>query len=441
MHLLPPAVALRVGAPPSPALTLVENDWTLLVAVVAALAASAFFSTLRLALQHSHPDRILESLPPNESRGRWGRLLDDVEVLASSATVFKIACDITFIVLLLGWRSAARPLEWLDVGACFAIAAPTRLLFTEALPLNVARARGDELLRSFLPAFHWLQLPIRPVVALIEILRKSFLRMLGLRDDSSSTRKIVEGLREVIEESAISGDLNEDQREIIENVMEFRALDAAAVMTPRTEIHAIDLEEGLEGALAVFSEAGHSRVPVYRDSVDTIIGTVTALEITKALADDRQGNPALQDLVRPPLLVPETKPIQELLSEFREHKHKMAIVLDEYGGTAGVVTLSDVIEEIVGDIRDEYGDQAEPMRFLEGGTVEVLAGVHVTEVNEALGLEIPESEDFETLGGFVLSELGHFPKTGETFRHSEVEYAVLEATDRRVLRVAVQRSA
>ena len=435
MNTEPPATLLA-SAPPSP----VEGDLTLIAATGLVLLLSASFSTLRFALQHSHPDRVLEGEMSARRRARIGPLLERVDSLAMSAGVFKIACDVIFVTLLLGWRAHSTPLEWEHVAAAFAIAAPTLLLVTEALPLTIARARGDELLVRTLPGFWALQLPVHPLVSALDAVRKAILRMLGLRDSSSSARKIVEGLREVIEESAMAGDLNEDQREIIENVMDFRALDAAAIMTPRTEIHAVDMEDGLPGVVRALEEAGHSRIPVYKDSVDTIIGTVTALEVAKVLGEGGDAG-RLEQLMRPPFLVPETKPVSELLAEFRLHKQKMAIVLDEYGGTAGVVTLGDVIAEIVGDIHDEYEESQESMRFLEGGAVEVLAGVHVTEVNEALGLTIPASEDFETLGGFVLAELGHFPKKGETFTHGDVHYAVVDASDRRVLKVSVQRSA
>ena len=431
-----PPAALLASALPAP----VEVDPYLIAGTGLVLILAGFFGTLRFALQHSHPDRVFELDMPDSRRERMKALLERADALAISAGVFEIACEVIFVTLLLGWRAHATPLEWTHVATAFAIAAPALLLLTDALPSSIARARGDELLVKMLPGFSFLELPARPLVVALDAVRKAILRTLGLRDSSSSARKIVEGLRDVIEESALSGDLNEDQREIIENVMDFRELDAAAIMTPRTEIHAVDIEDGVGGAVQALEEAGHSRIPVYKDSVDTIIGTVTALEIAKVLGHEGP-HPQLEELMRPPFLVPETKPVSELLAEFRLHKQKMAIVLDEYGGTAGVVALGDVIAELVGDMHDEYEESQEPMRFLEGGRVEVLAGVHVTEVNEALGLAIPASEDFETLGGFVLAELGHFPKKGETFTHGDVHYAVVDASDRRVLKVSVQKSA
>ena len=158
-------------------------------------------------------------------------------------------------------------------------------------------------------------------------------------------------------------------------------------------------------------------------------------QLANALSVSAEPKPLLADLIRPPLLVPETKLVSTLLEEFRDGRHKMAIVLDEYGGTAGVVTLMDVIEEIVGEIQNEDEDSEPAIRELADGKFEIQAALHVSEVNEALGLTLAEESDFETLAGFVLAQLGHFPREGEEFDHENVRYRVAEATDRRVLRV------
>lgn len=420
---------------------LIESDLVAALGTVTALALSAFFSTLRAALQYSLPARVLARAVRPGGRERMASLLERAEALATSAAIFKITADLIFVVLLVGQTAPDGRLEWTHLGMALGIAAPSLLLLTEALPASVARARGDGLLLRALPAFHVLQLPVAWLAHALHAVRRALLRVMHLRDEPSSARRIVEGLREVIAGSTASGELEQTERELIEKVMGFGNVDAAEVMTPRTEINAVPLEADLATALGVFAQAGHSRVPVYQDNIDNIIGTVSALEVAKAVAEGRAGGTALAELVRPPLLVPETKLVSELLKEFQARRQKLAVVLDEYGGTAGVVTLTDVLAELVGDIHDEYGESEEPIRELDDGRVDVQAGLHVSEVNEALGLQIPEEEDFETLGGFVLAELGHFPKVGESFRHRDVEYSISEASDRRVLRVAVSRSA
>lgn len=431
-----PSAALAASLPPA----LGNVDLWALLWILVALGLSAFCATLRAALQFSLPARVLAAARGEAERARIAPLLERVEALAISAGIYKITADLVFVALLIRLTAVDGQLDWMHLALAVGIAAPALLLVTEALPASIAAARGDALLLRTLPAFRLLQLPVAWIGVGLQALRRSALRTLGIRDDAAAPRKLVEGLREVVRGSAPDDELEETERELIENVMEFGDVDAAEVMTPRTELCAVPADTHFDEAIRVMAEAGHSRIPVYGESIDNIIGTVTALALAKARAEEPAPS-SIADLLRPPLLVPETKLVSELLKEFRTSKQKMAIVLDEYGGTAGIVTLTDVLAEIVGDIQDEFEEHSEPIRRLEGGAAEVQASLHVSEVNEALGLAIPEEEDFETLGGFVLAELGHFPKEGETFSNGEATFRVVEASDRRVFKVLVQRSA
>jgi CBS domain containing-hemolysin-like protein len=195
-------------------------------------------------------------------------------------------------------------------------------------------------------------------------------------------------------------------------------------------------------AAQLLAETGHSRIPVYENSLDTIIGVVSARDLVAAFANGRAQEADLRELLHPAYFTPETKRVRELLSELRRARVEIAIVLDEYGGTAGLVTVGDIIGEIVGEIPDEYDEDAPaPIRHLAGGAAEVDATLHVSEVNEALELELPENRDFETLAGFVLAHFGRFPKRGEKFESEGAEFAVVDATDRRVLKVRVRKLA
>lgn len=410
-----------------------------IVAASAFIFLSGFFSTLRVALELTPSERVLERIPDDERRSRIQRWLEHSAHFASSAAVLKVGFDLAFVAALIGLTSSRNELSWPYLFAALGIAAPLILVGTEALPRALARSRGDELLARFLPTFRVLQLPVSPLVRGSDALRRALLRALHLEEDSPAALRMALDLREVIEEAGAKGRLDEQERELIENVMEFRDVDAAAVMTPRTELTAVDVEDSLDDVLKAFAECRHSRLPVYEESIDTIIGTVAALDVARVLSEDDLEESSLRDLLRPAFLVPETKHVSELLTEFRAETEKVAIVVDEYGGTAGMVTLVDVLEEIVGDLDEE--EEGPPVRELDPGHFEVQAGLHVTEVNEACGLELPEEEDYETLGGYVLARLGHFPKEGESFTEGAVRFAILEASDRRVFRVAVVRSA
>ena len=209
-------------------------------------------------------------------------------------------------------------------------------------------------------------------------------------------------------------------------------------MTPRTEIEAVEASVTIQDASIVVANSGHSRLPVYRDNLDTIVGFFAARDLLKHAGDDSVSR-SVESVMRPAYFVPETKRLSELLKEFRAEKLKLAVVLDEYEELPAIVTMGDILGELVGDIPDEFdADSPAPIRTLSPSLFEVDASLRVSEVNEVLELDLPEEQDFETLAGFVLSELGRFPKAGEGFAWGNAEFVVADASDRRVLTVRVR---
>jgi putative hemolysin len=194
------------------------------------------------------------------------------------------------------------------------------------------------------------------------------------------------------------------------------------VMTPRTDMVYLDVSTRLSDVLATVVEKGHSRIPVYEDNIDNIVGVLHVKDLLRRWGKDKQ-EVSLEDLqreeanmLRPPLFVPETKRIDDLLQEFRTERTHMAIVLDEYGGTAGLVTIEDVIEEIVGEIQDEYDEEDRLVEELADGSYSVDARMSIGEVNNLLAIDLP-SEDSDSIGGFIVNYLGRVPQTGESFSY------------------------
>ncbi len=430
--------------PPSPtpwvALDLAATPWLAPSLAVAALVAATGFATLRAAFAMTVGHRLLQREPGEARRAVLEVHLGRLDAYATSATLLTKTCQVLFFVFLLESLGSEGGLPLERFLGAVALAAAGMVLSGEVLPSALARAGSDRLVGLTLPAFGTLQTPIVPFRRAVEGLRGAILRVLRVPDEEPATRRLLAGLRGALREAEPGRDLDEQERELIENVLEFRSADAVEVMTPRTEVHAVALEDGLEAALETALEHGCSRIPVYEDSIDTVIGTVTVLDAARARVGGAAGEAGLKALLRPPFLVPETKLLAELLKELRQRREKMAIVVDEYGGTAGLVTLTDVLRELVGEI-PEVDAGAETVRRLDGSAWEVPASLHVTEVNEELGLDLPEEEDFETLAGFVLARLGRFPKEGESFEEGPLAFHVLEASDRRVLKVRVDRSA
>ena len=260
-----------------------------------------------------------------------------------------------------------------------------------------------------------------------------------MEEGDLSQQQAVEELREVIEETGHTGELEQSEREMLENVIEFHDVDVSAIMTPRTDIRGIELSEGLPAALKIAVDEGLSRVPVYEGSIDTIVGYINVRLVLKLLAKSELEEAEIKDHLQPALFVPETQRVSVLLADFREERQKMAIILDEYGGTSGLVTIGDVFAELVGELQDEFSDEEEQeeIRRIEPGVCEVDGAARLDEVNEALELGLPEQEDYETLAGFILSELGRIPCPGDNFKRNEVLYEVTEASDRRVICVRI----
>ncbi len=254
----------------------------------------------------------------------------------------------------------------------------------------------------------------------------------------------MEDLREVVAHDQDNGQahpMEGDERRLLQSVVDFADTLVREVMTPRPDIVAISGDASLEELRALFREQEYSRIPVYQENLDNILGIVFVKDLLLLNGEDEaQAGPGLRRILRPATFVPETKRVSELLKEFQRKQTQLAIVVDEYGGTAGMVTFEDLLEELVGEIRDEYDVESEPV-FDEGsGSFVFSAKVSFDEIRERLHVEI-EPEGFETVGGYVLTRVGRVPAAGESFEVDGLLVEVLEAERRRIHRVRVRRVA
>jgi CBS domain containing-hemolysin-like protein len=235
-----------------------------------------------------------------------------------------------------------------------------------------------------------------------------------------------------------NGELQEGQaRELLRSLVEFRETMVREVMTPRPDIVGINAQATLAQLQSLFREQQYSRMPVFREPLDNIIGFISIKDII--LLDAADPTQSIAALVRPAYFVPETKRVLELLKEFQRKRVQTAIVVDEYGGTAGLVTLEDLLEEIVGEIRDEYDVEAEPVLEDSDGSFVFSGRTHVRQLADRLKIEIGEGEGYETVGGYLLAHAGRVPAVGETFDIGSLSVEVLEAERRRITRVRVRR--
>ena len=245
-----------------------------------------------------------------------------------------------------------------------------------------------------------------------------------------------EALRNWVELEQGSGTLEKEEREMIFSIFRFGNILAREIMVPRMDLLALDVNTTISEARQEFIQAGHSRVPVYEDTIDNVIGLLYAKDLL-SVVDGSDTIASQRRLLRPAYFVPEAKKVDELLTEMQSRGIHMALVVDEYGGVAGVVTLEDIVEEIVGEIRDEY-DQGEEQLYqlVEPGVYIFLGRTTIEEFNEITGCQLVD-EVADTLGGFIYSELGHVPLPGEAVRNDCAEFSVEEVLARRILKIRV----
>jgi CBS domain containing-hemolysin-like protein len=285
---------------------------------------------------------------------------------------------------------------------------------------------------------------VEPVALAVLALLRPFapvLRALSRHDDEESGVEEDEevdehDLQAFIGAGQEAGILAPEEGKLIASVLEMGGTVAREIMTPRTDVVALPLSASFDGVQQRFAESMFTRLPVFRESLDRIEGVVHVKDVLRAVAAG--SRPVCGELVRPVLIVPETKPLRELLREFQNTRQQLAVVVDEYGGTSGIVTLEDVLEEIVGEIQDEHQREMPEVEEEHEGVYLVAGGAHVEVLEELFGVEVDE-EGFDSVAGLVLERLGHLPRPGEKVRWQNLRLEVVEVDRRRLRRVRVRR--
>ena len=274
-----------------------------------------------------------------------------------------------------------------------------------------------------------------PFIAILNGSANLLLRMVGLRPPTEVERvHRPEEIEMLVTQMYEQGALAEEPVEMIRGVFDLSETTAGEVMTPRTEIVAVPIDASVDQTAEIILDAGHSRIPVYEGSLDRIVGVVLARDVWRA---QRDGQESITGLIRPLPYVPDSKDIEGLLREMQEQRVHMAVVVDEFGGTAGIVTLEDLVEEIVGEIRDEYEVEPPAIEEVETGEIFVNGSVSVFDLNERYDLALPEDE-YTTVAGYVMARLGHIPVVGEEVQFAGGRLRVVSMDGRRVDRLALE---
>ena len=314
-------------------------------------------------------------------------------------------------------------------------------LFTLIILHTWAKHTAEAVLSRTYTTLKFFMVVAKPVIIIFKLHDRLVKRLAGIPEINleQAQEERQEEILNLAEQGRIEGVMDEDEVEMIENVLELGETTAEEIMTPRTDLVAIDVNDGLEKILDTIRDKGHSRIPVYEETIDHITGLIYAKDLLMEIGKDQKVF-KLKEKMRSAYFVPESKLLRDLLHEFQDQKLHIAIVLDEYGGTAGIVTIEDILEELVGEITDEYEKTpAESYKKIDEQTFEVDARMYIDDVNEELEIQLPEDEDYDTIGGFVFSHLGYIPKVGESFEHDNLTVSITAAGPRVVKKLRIQK--
>jgi CBS domain containing-hemolysin-like protein len=290
----------------------------------------------------------------------------------------------------------------------------------------------------------WVSAPVRAFFTLfapfVWVLRKTtdgILHLLGLESPGAERDPLSEAeLRMLLSRSSEEGEIEHEEQQMIDKVFVFGDKDVADVMVPRPEVAAVSVEMPPEQVLKTVLDSPYTRYPVYRESLDDVVGVLHVRDLFKAVHDQGLADVRLEEIVRPAYIVPETKDLASLLQEFRKTNNHFAIVVDEYGGTAGICTLEDLLEEIVGEIEDEFDVSEVQIEQIDDDTYHIDGMFSIDDFNGRFGTELPD-EDYHTLAGFVFGQLGRAPQPGDDVAFDGLRFDVLEVDGNRIERVAV----
>jgi len=413
---------------------MISLGWLIFSICLLALA-SLFFSVNAISLRTFSWAKLQEAFKELNREKLTDQLVENAEKLILSCSIFAIISNLCLLFLLLGFFKSASlwPLA-------FIIAAAVWFLFSLAMPHAWAKYAGEKILTRTYKPLILLSVICWPLLCVWKFIDALIRRLAGVVETTphqQQEEKQEEFLTD-LQQHRMEGVVDKEEQEMIENVLELSDTAADEIMTPRTDIIAVEADAELDVILKTITSAGHSRLPVYENNIDNIIGFVYAKDLLTEIGRDTTGF-SLRNKIREAYFVPETKPLRTLLHEFQNQKLHIAVVLDEYGGTAGIVTIEDVLEELVGEITDEYEKkQPEPVKKIDSDTIEVDARTYIDDLNDQFELNLPEDEDYDTVGGFVFSYLGYIPKTAETFDYENLKFIISSAEARRINLVKIK---
>lgn len=404
--------------------------------------------TLILAGMSAAAETAFTALPPStlhslEERGGVGKIIAYLKrdpnrflntILIVSSTSLVVTSSMATLLF------SVWPSPWGELAATLGLSIVV-LILAELTPKNIAVRKAVGVSIVLARPVRFFSIVLRPIILLTGAVVAVLMRILGQGGGNSSVVPTIteDDLRSTISLAEQSEGITEEETERIEGILDLDKVVVDQVMRPRVDIVAVPVDMPIMDALDVVLREGHSRIPVYDETIDNIVGVLYDKDLLKYVREN-EVDVSLKDIARAPIFVPESKRAADLLREFQKQKVHMAIVFDEYGGTAGLVTIEDILEEIVGEIQDEYDEEEPTFKKIGDDEWIIDAMVRIEEVNEELGIQLVADNGIETLGGFVYERLGEVPKVGESLQTDHCELEVVEIDGRRIKKVRISRS-
>jgi CBS domain containing-hemolysin-like protein len=411
---------------------------------VLSVVAAGFASALAKSFGESSLAKLEDLARKREKTAVFDAILAGEERALLAAESLRVFFTVIASACLTWWLTQTwhEPVAIVDLLVDFAWLAAFVLVLWAALiwiPSAVARVWAEPLILATWPFWQIASALLAPALAITRACEIVLRRVTGHPQAPSEEEEFEEELKNIVTEGHREGVFEEETREMIESVIELADVTVAEIMTPRTYMFTMSVAVPWEEAVRFVIDSGHTRIPIYGESRDEIVGVLHAKDVLAELARPPAARKALADVLRSPFFVPEAKKVDELLEEFQKSRNHIAIVVNEYGGVSGLVTIEDVIEEIVGEIADEYDEAlVDGIKSTGDATCEAHARIHIEEINRRLGISLPEDKEFDTLGGFLFHELGRIHDVGEEVVHGDVRFRILDAGRRRIDRVAIE---
>jgi CBS domain containing-hemolysin-like protein len=419
------------------------NDTTVTIAGTAAIVVliglSAFFSSSEIAMfslaKHRVDNMVEEGVPGAET---VKQLKEDPHRLLVTILVGNNLVNIAMTSIATGVLAVLLDNQGLAVlASTFGITALV-LLFGESAPKSYAVENTESWALRIGRPLKLSEYVLFPLIVVFDYLTRVINRVTGGRSAIETTYVTRDEIQNMIQTGEREGVIEEDEREMLDRIFRFNNTIAKEVMTPRLDMTAVPKDATLEEAIETCVQSDHERVPVYDGNLDNVIGIVNIRDLVR---ENRygEGTAKLTDLVQPTLHVPESKNVDELLQEIQNERMQMVVVIDEFGTTEGLITMEDMVEEIVGDILE--GDEEEPFEFLDNGDCLVRGEVNIDEVNDVLDLELPEGQEFETLAGFIFNRAGRLVEEGEDITYDGLVIHIEQVDNTRIMKARLSKAA